>query len=107
MKPTPDEDLDELGRLLRTARGNPRAGGVSQDTLAERLGMGQSDLSAIENSRSRVPSPAILRRLAKALGISEAALFDAAALRDARHRNLDDSDLEPTESYTDDPREVA
>jgi len=63
-----ERDLPGLGRRLRQAR---EAAGLSQAELAERTGLAQAQLSAIETGMIRQPSPENVTKLAAALGIPD------------------------------------
>jgi non-specific serine/threonine protein kinase len=58
------------------------AAGLSQEELAERAGLSRRGISDLERGARRTPYPATLRRLTRALGLTD---DDAAALRSARH----------------------
>jgi transcriptional regulator with XRE-family HTH domain len=68
-----------FGLLLQRHR---TAAGLSQEELAERAGLSRRGLSDLERGARRTPYPATVRRLAEALGLSEA---DRAALLMAAH----------------------
>jgi predicted ATPase/DNA-binding XRE family transcriptional regulator len=59
-----------FGRLLRRYR---ERAGLSQEELAERAGMSSQAIGALERGDRRRPYPATLRRLADALGLTDAA----------------------------------
>lgn len=52
--------------------------GLSQDDLADRLDMYKSYVSALENDH-RSPSPEMLLRLGRAMGVAPGAILDRAA----------------------------
>lgn len=79
--PTPIEDLDEFGAMVRAGR---KAKNLSQDELAEVLGVVQSQVSAIERGTSIEISATLLVRLERALGLDAGVLARAAARRDPR-----------------------
>lgn len=86
------EDLDELGAMIRTARG-----GRSQDVVAAELDLPQSRLSAIERGAVNVDA-AMLERLERVLGLDLAALTRAAAARNrARKQHGTPLNAEPLE----------
>jgi predicted ATPase/transcriptional regulator with XRE-family HTH domain len=58
-----------FGELLRELRASA---GLSQEELAERAGLSQRGISDLERGKRRVPHPATVRRLAGALGLSNA-----------------------------------
>ncbi len=72
-----------FGLLLRRHR---VAAGLSQEQLAERSGLTAQGISALERGLRRAPYPDTVRRLAAALGLSDAdhAAFQAAVVR-GRH----------------------
>jgi len=79
--PTTDDELDALGKLIRDARGD-----VPQDKFAERLGIKQSQLSAVECGAINA-SLVLIGRLIRDFGIDESELTRAAVARaDARAR---------------------
>ena len=65
----------KFGNTIRQFR---LAAGLSQDGLADRLDMVKSYISALENDH-RAPSPEMLVRLGRALGVSAGAILDNAA----------------------------
>lgn len=65
----------ELGRHLRRAR---VAAGLSYRGLHDSSGLAVSHLQRLERGTIRRPDPAVLRRLAEALGLDHAALMRAA-----------------------------
>lgn len=84
--PTPVEELDELGTMIRDAR---RVRGLSQDALAEQLGIVQSHLSAIERGPAGVDASLIVR-LENVLDLDAGAIARAGAVRgdSTRKRHL-------------------
>ena len=71
--PSTDQGANTLGGKIRVAR---RAAGLSQETLAEQLGVKQSSISQWERGHTR-PSLEHLVPLAMALGTSLDVLLDA------------------------------
>lgn len=71
--PTPDINA-RLGARLRALRD---AHALSLDALAERSGVSRSAISLIENGRSS-PTATVLDKLAGALGVTVASLFETA-----------------------------
>ncbi len=67
---------DITPRLARRVRALRDASGLSLDALAERSGVSRSAISLIERGRSS-PTAVVLDRLAAALGVTLASLFDA------------------------------
>ena len=75
------EDLDELGAMLRRARGAPgEPDHRSQEAVAAELGIVQSYLSAIERGSVNVDAE-MLERFERVLGLDLAALTRAASAR--------------------------
>jgi len=68
-----------LGEVLATAR---RAKGLSQEELAERVGVTQEAISRYESER-RDPSPEVLEQLARALGVTARFLESSGAVKGA------------------------
>lgn len=60
-----------LGRLLRDAR---KAAELTQETLAEQVGLNRTSITNIENGRQRIPFH-LLFSLASAVGVHPAALL--------------------------------
>lgn len=67
---------DITPRLARRVRALRDASGLSLDALAERSGVSRSAISLIERGRSS-PTAVVLDRLAAALGVTLASLFEA------------------------------
>lgn len=74
------DDLDELGKLIRDARGP-----ATQAEFAARLGVRQSVLSAVEIGSTNA-SLSLIGRLIR-FGLDELALFRAAVERTMRHED--------------------
>ena len=74
--------MDVNARLARRLRALRDAQGWSLDALAERSGVSRSAISLIENARSS-PTATVLDKLATALGVALAALFEEARAPDA------------------------
>src|SRR6266536_1007163 len=62
-------DRADFGELLRQHR---RAAGLTQEALAERTGLSVHGLSDLERGARQRPHPSTTRRLAQALGLSDA-----------------------------------
>lgn len=69
---------DITPRLARRVHALREASGLSLDALAERSGVSRSAISLIERGRSS-PTAVVLDRLAAALGVTLASLFEADA----------------------------
>src|SRR5688572_28335904 len=67
---------ERFGERLRLHR---EAAGFSQEELAERAGLSANAISALERGERKRPYPDTLRRLAEALGLSDAARSALAA----------------------------
>jgi len=67
--------MDLTQRIARQVRELRDAQGLSLDALAERSGVSRSNISLIERAQSS-PTAAVLDKLAAALGVTLAALFD-------------------------------
>ena len=61
-------------------RGARHKAGLSQAALAQKAGLTAPYISLIESSRRRPPSPPLIERLAKALGVKPEGLLELAAL---------------------------
>ena len=61
------EVVDNIGELVKSVR---KERGLSQEALAYRVGLEQTDISKIERGRDR-PTVERARRIAVALGLSE------------------------------------
>jgi transcriptional regulator with XRE-family HTH domain len=70
--------MDINARIAGRVRGLRDAGGYSLDALAERSGVSRSNISLIERGQSS-PTAAVLDKLAAALGVTLASLFEDAA----------------------------
>lgn len=70
--------MSPFGHALRRARTDI---GMSQDALARAAEMDRGHLSKIENGRIGLPSPAVVERLARAMGTSASALYARAGIR--------------------------
>ena len=68
---------ERFGQRLRLYR---EAAGYSQEELAERAGLSANAISALERGERKRPYPDTLRRLAEALGLSDAARSELAAV---------------------------
>lgn len=79
--------MAQFGQALRRERNRLH---VSQDALATRAGMDRGHLSKIENGTIRLPSPAVVARLAAALDTTPDALYARAGIR-------------PPDQFDDDP----
>ncbi|MBI4449659.1 helix-turn-helix transcriptional regulator [Candidatus Uhrbacteria bacterium] len=73
MQKARDPRLVQLGAALSAAR---KANGVSQERLAERVGLSMNHVGAIERGETN-PTVLVLVRIAEALGISLASLIAA------------------------------
>lgn len=83
--PTPPDRLDELGRMIWSAR---KTRGLSQDDLAALLETSQSVVSQLERGdRGTRVSAAMALRLEAVLGLSVADVMRAAAARMAARRD--------------------
>jgi predicted ATPase/transcriptional regulator with XRE-family HTH domain len=71
-------EQERYGERLRHYR---EAAGYSQEELAERAGLSANAISALERGERKRPYPDTLRRLADALGLSDAQRSELAALR--------------------------
>ncbi len=72
------EEPDAIGALLAARlRGLRAARGLTLEQLAARSGVGRSTISSIERAEAS-PTAAVLNRLATALGVTLASLFEAA-----------------------------
>lgn len=72
MKPVQHDTPVALGPFLRQAR---EEAGLSLQRLADRIGIHKSYLGRIELGDYRQPSPEVLQKISRALGISYADLF--------------------------------
>ena len=75
MKKQRRSDKLYFGDIIRQFR---NAAGLSQDDLADRMGQSKSYISKLENNL-RSPSPEMLIRLGRALGVAPGAILDRAA----------------------------
>lgn len=76
--PIPAGDLDDFGTAVRTAR---TARGMSQGGLAEAIGMGQSEVSALERGETVNVPAAVVVAIARALDLDAGDLVELAAKR--------------------------
>jgi ribosome-binding protein aMBF1 (putative translation factor) len=63
--------VGNVGELIRAAR---KAKGLSQEALAYRVGLEQTDISKFERGKEK-PNEARARKIAEALGLDEGDLF--------------------------------
>lgn len=88
--PVPTDKLGEFGQAIRETREKL---GLSQDRLAELLGVGQSYVSAIERGAADI-RVSMVSRFAEVLGLDFPDLLAKLA------RDQDNPDLQPTEKLT-------
>jgi transcriptional regulator with XRE-family HTH domain len=91
----PDEDLDDLGRLVRGARKKLK---LSQDVLAEKIGTSQSVISAIEQGRTAELAAPFVARLARELRVDPGAIVTACEARAVRQGSSSELSLEEATS---------
>ena len=83
--PVPTPELDQFGALIRDGR---MARKLSQAALGLRLGIVQSEVSAIERGERREVTAHLVSALADALGLDDHVLLRAAADRVNHHEAL-------------------
>ena len=100
MVDSPKTGSKELGELLRRAR---ERRGMSRNDLVEASGLSYPYVSQLETAY-RMPSPAAIRKLADALGISLDDIFAAMSKPSPKppsvRKRVDDADWIPNEAYS-------